>query len=246
MPSESGDTKLLGNFGKLIEAVSLDSNYNPANPALPVPALNTRKTGGLAAVGDVGAKEAANKAVVNDRQYLFEGVPGVITRSGNMLKASGASQKIIDDAKTVARKITGQRKTPKVKDDQNTPQNEAAKTHSVSQQSYYSIVGNVEDYIAIVATVSTYAPNEADLTIAGLNALVADLKAKNDAVDAAFAALSVARGVRDQLLYTNDDCIVNIALLVKAYVRAAFGPDSQLFKSLKGLQFPRQGKKPKG
>jgi hypothetical protein len=239
MPSESGDTKLIGNFGKLIEAVSLDPNYNPANGAIKVPALNNQKTAGQAAVTSLGQYEAANKAVVNDRQYLFETVPSVMTRSGNMLTASGASQKIIDDAKTARRKITGQRKTPKVKDDPKTPQNEAAKSHSVSQQSYESIVGNVEDYIAIVATVSTYKPNEADLTIAGLNALVADLKAKNDAVNAAFAALSVARGVRDQLLYTNDDCVVNIALLVKAYVRAAFGPDSTIFKSIKGIEFKR-------
>jgi hypothetical protein len=109
MTSESGDTKLLGNFNKLIELVSLNTDYNPANPALPVPALNIRKTTGLAAVTDVGAKEAGHKAVINDRQYLFEGVPALMTRSGNMLKASGASKKILDDAKGVARKVTGQR-----------------------------------------------------------------------------------------------------------------------------------------
>lgn len=242
MPSESGDMKLLGNFSQLIELISLNPDYNPANATIKVPALNTQQTGGLAALTDLGAKEAAFKAVVNDRQYLFEGVPGLMTRSGNMLKASGASQKIIDDAKGVARKVTGQRKVPKVKDDPNTPQNETTKTYSVSQQSYQSIVGNVADYVSIVATVVGYKPNESNLTIAGMTALVADLKAKNDAVNAAFAALSVARGQRDQLLYLSDDCVVNIALLVKAYVRAALGPDSQLFKSIKGLEFKRRGK----
>jgi len=35
---------------------------------------------------------------------------------------------------------------------------------------------------------------------------------------------------------------VNIALQVKAYVRAAFGPDSQLFKQIKGLEFKRPKK----
>ena len=242
MASESGDMKLIGNFGQLIELVSLDPNYNPANPALPAPALNTRKTAGMAAVTSLGQAEAAYKAVVNDRQYLFETVPSVMTRSGNMLKASGADQKIMDDAKTVQRKITGQRKTPKAKVDPNTPQNETTKTHSVSQQSFVSITGNVEDYVAIVETVAGYKPNEASLTVAGLKALVADLKAKNDAVNAAFAALSVARGQRDQLLYTNDDSIVNIAQLVKAYVQAALGRDSQLFKSIKGIEFKRPKK----
>lgn len=57
MASESGDMKLIGNFGQLIELVSLDPNYNPANPALPAPALNTRKTAGMAAVTSLGQAE---------------------------------------------------------------------------------------------------------------------------------------------------------------------------------------------
>jgi hypothetical protein len=39
-----------------------------------------------------------------------------------------------------------------------------------------------------------------------------------------------------------DARIVNIALLVKAYVRAALGPDSQLYKSIKGIEFKRPNK----
>jgi hypothetical protein len=234
--------KLLGNFSQLIELVSLERDYKPANPFLPVPALNTRKTAGTDAVTSLGQYEAAYKAAVNDRQYLFETVPGVMTRSGNMLTASGAGQKILDDAKSARRKITGQRKTPKVKDDPKTPQTEANKTHSVSQRSFGSMVGNVEDYVSIVDTVAGYQPNEASLTVAGMRALVADLKAKNDAVDKAYAALSNARGLRDRLLYLDDDSIVNIALLVKAYVRAAFGPDSQTYKSVKGIPFKRPKK----
>ena len=31
MATESGDKKLLGNFRKLIDEVSADPNYNPAN-----------------------------------------------------------------------------------------------------------------------------------------------------------------------------------------------------------------------
>ncbi len=242
MPSESGDTKLIGNFSKLIELVSINPDYNPANAKIKVPAMNAQKTAAQSAVADVGAQEAAYKAVVNERQELFEGVPGLMSRSGNMLQASGASQKIRDDAKTVARKIGGKRKTAKTKDAPNTPQNETTKTQSVSQQSYESITGNLDDYIAIVATASGYQPNEASLTVAGLTALSNDLKAKNDAINTAFAALSAARGLRDRLLYLDEDCVVNIALLAKAYVRAALGPDSQLFQSVKGIEFKRQKK----
>jgi hypothetical protein len=116
----------------------------------------------------------------------------------------------------------------------------------VSQLSYENITGNFDDFIAILKTEPVYAPNEADLTTAGLTALADELKAKNNAVNATFVPVSVARGRRDQLLYLNEDCVVNTALLVKAYVRAALGPDSQLFKQIKGLEFSRQGKKPRG
>jgi hypothetical protein len=42
--------------------------------------------------------------------------------------------------------------------------------------------------------------------------------------------------------YLDDDCIVNIALLVKAYVNAALGPDSQLYKSINGIELKRPNK----
>lgn len=59
MASESGDMKLIGNFSQLIELVSLDPNYNPANPALPPPALNTSKMAGTAVVTSLGQADAA-------------------------------------------------------------------------------------------------------------------------------------------------------------------------------------------
>jgi hypothetical protein len=240
--AESGDMKLLGNFSQLIELVAIDSNYNPANPKLKVTALNAQKTAGLAAVGNVGSREAPSKVAVNERQEAYALLPGIVSRAGNMLKASDANKNILDDAKTVSRKILGRRKSAKVKDDPNTPANEANANHSASQMSYDNISGNFDDYVAILATVPGYTPNEADLTIAGLTATGDNLKAKNLAVNQAFAPMSAARGQRDQLLYLSDDSVVNIALLVKAYVRAALGSESQLFKQIKGLPFKRPNK----
>ncbi len=242
MANESGDAKLIGNFSKLIELISGNPDYNPANAKLKLPALTTQKTAAQAAAVAIGAAEAPYKAAVNARQDAFDVVGPTITRSGNMLDASDASQKTRDDAKSARRKIVGKRGTPKAKDDPNAPTDQATKSHSTSQMSYENIIGNVDDYIAILATVSTYAPNEAELTVAGLTAMSNNLKAKTAAVNAAFAPLSAARGVRDQLLYLNEDCVINIALQVKAYVRAAFGPDSQLFKAIKGLEFIRPKK----
>ncbi len=242
MANESGDAKLLGNFSKLIELVSIDPAYNPANPKLEIPALNAQKVAAQAVIQAIGLEEAPYKAAVNARQEAFENVGPIISRSGNMLQASGAGKRIIDDAKAAARKIVGRRATPKATSDPAAPGAPSSASHSVSQLSYENIVGNIDDYIAILSTETAYAPNETDLTIAGLTALSNNLKARNNAVNNTFAPVSAARGQRDQLLYTNEDSVVNIALQVKAYVRAAFGPKSQLFKSIAGLALKRPKK----
>jgi hypothetical protein len=54
MANESGDMKLFGNFSKLIELVSANADYNPANTALSVASLNVQ-TAASAAISDVGA-----------------------------------------------------------------------------------------------------------------------------------------------------------------------------------------------
>ena len=72
-----------------------------------------------------------------------------------------------------------------------------------------------------------------------MTAFAASLMAKSNAVSTTSATLDQARGVRDRLLYLDDDSIVNTGLLVKSYVQAALGTQSQLFKKIKGLKFPR-------
>lgn len=243
MPSESGDQKVLGNLRKLIDFVSADPNYNPSNPTITKTGLQDLLTASQAAVVDIGAKSAPHKLAVNECQTEFEGLPGIVRGSKNMAKASGAHEKIQQDLDTFARKVVGTRKSAKVKDDPNTPENEAAANHSASQLSRENQIGNFENYVALLSTIVTYNPNEADLKISALQAKIASLRAKHEAVNAAFVPLSQARGKRDQLLYLNADCVVNTALLVKAYVKAAFGTQSQLYKSIKGLEFHRQGKR---
>lgn len=246
MPNESGDMKLMGNLRLLTDLVSADATYNPANPALAVTALESQYTAGMASVTEISSKLAPNKVSINDRQILFETLRQVVLRSRNMLTASNVSEAVRADAETYVRKLTGKRKSakpPATPDDPATPENEAGASHSASQMSFDNQVGNFASYIQLLANVSEYKPNEADLKVTGLNALLDDLQAKNNAVSSSFVPLSQARGVRDNLLYTGADCIANTGQLVKAYVKAAMGTNSQLYKQIKGLKFDRAGKK---
>lgn len=93
-----------------------------------------------------------------------------------------------------------------------------------------------------MSNITSYKPNEEELTIASLRAFVAELKAANDAVSAAAVPLGRAGGERDEVLYTGENSVVNTARLVKAYVSAAFGTQSPLYKDIKGLQFKQPHK----
>jgi hypothetical protein len=243
MSNEAGDMKLLGNFSKLIELVSINPDYSPANISLKTSALNAQKDAAAAAVTAIPTHEGPYITAMGNRMRGYDGLRPLVSRSTSMLKASGADKQTRDRAMSISRKISGQRKNPRPKPDPNadpnTPGSTASTTHSSSQQSYENVVGNFDDLVGLLATVPTYAPNEPELKVTGLRALAADLKTKNEAVNSTFAPVSAARGLRDQLLYSNDDGVVNTALLVKAYVRAAFGPSHQLFKQIKGLEFKR-------
>lgn len=243
MPTESGDNKLLGNFRKLIDLVSVDPNYNPSNPTLTKTGLQSLFTTSQAGIADLGNKSAPYKVAVNECQTEFEALPGIMRSSRNMAKASGADKRTQDDLETYVRKVVGTRKSKKVKDDPNTPENEAAASHSASQLSRENQLGNFENYTALLRNITSYQPNEEELKVSSLQARGNTLRTKYEAVSATFVPLSQARGKRDQLLYLNADCVVNTALLVKAYVKAAFGTQSQLNKQIKGLEFNRQGKR---
>jgi hypothetical protein len=249
MNSESGDMKLLGNFRQLIDHVSSDPNYQPAKDDLKPAALETQYNAALTATQDVPAKMATHKAALNDRQSAYDGLDPIVMRSRNMLKASGADKAVLGNAETHVRKLLGRRKSPKAKPgakpgapDTATPASEAVKTHSASQLSFENKAGNLDAFIEVVAGVTDYKPNEADLKVTALRALSNDLKSKNNAVSSAFAPLSQARGTRDQLLYGKEGSVVSTAQLVKAYVAAAFGTRSQLHKQIKGLEFARARK----
>jgi len=240
MPTEAGDMKLLGNFRKLIEFVSADPNYNPSNAAITKIALEAKDTGATIVAQDVPNKNAPYKTAVQERGEAFEQLPARGRRVRNVAKASGASETALANLETPLRKLSGGRAAAKIKDDPNTPEDESASQRSVSQLSYDNQVGNFRSFVALVRELTTYQPNEDDLKVTALEAYANELDEKNTAVIAASVPLSQARALRDQVLYTNPDSVVNIAALVKTYVKGALGTSSALHKNIKGLVFTRK------
>jgi hypothetical protein len=244
MANESGDLKLLGNFRKLIDLVSADTNYKPSNAALKPPALNTQHNTGLASAQDVPSKLTLNMTAISDRENIFAGVNPLMTRVHGVAKASGAPQHVIDDLNIFKRKLISKRKAKSKSTTApaggDTPTAAAEKERSSAQLSYDNLVGHIDGYLGVLATISAYQPNEADLKLPALQTFADDLRAKNDAVSSTYVPLSQARGLRDQLLYQADTSVVNTALLVKEYVKGAFGTQSQLYKQVRAIPFKKR------
>lgn len=236
--SETGHARNAANLGQAIAFVtSYGATYNPTNSALTIAALGAKKTAADGSIDDVTAAMGPYKMVVNDRQEKFEGIRKRTTRAINALEASGASQKDVDDARTFKRKLDGARAKTLV-DDPNTDEDES-EGNSVSQQSYVQLVEHLDNFIQVLIDSGSYAPNETDIQIATLQAYSADLKAANDAVANAIPPLSNARIARNEILYAEGTGLVDIALLVKKYVKSVFGADSPQYKQISGLKFTR-------
>lgn len=124
-------------------------------------------------------------------------------------------------------------------DDPNTPEDESANAHSASQQSYTQLVEHFDNLITTLDGEPLYKPNETDLTVVSLQAQSVDMKAANTGVINNYTNITGTRASRDTELYAPETGLVDLALAVKKYVKAAFGTDSSQYNSISGLEFKR-------
>jgi hypothetical protein len=240
MKSESGHMKVIGNFRKLIDWITAEINYKPSNAPLKPPAMETQYASALAAIEAVAEKHGPYKAALTERKVAFDSLSKKSRQIRNVAKASGASAEALANLDTPLHKLLGERVSPKVKGAPGTPEDDAGKQHSASQMSFDNRVGNFATLLSLVGTMEEYNPNEPELKLTALQAFAEELTAKNNAVNTAFVPLSQARALRDQLLYTDDNSILNVAMLAKAYVKGVLGLTSHLYQQIKGLKFGKR------
>ena len=113
------------------------------------------------------------------------------------------------------------------------------KNISASQMSFDNRLDNLDKLIKLLSSVTTYAPNEAELKTTSLTTLYNDLKTKNSAVLTALVPISNARISRNDILYKATTGLVDIAFSVKSYIKSLFGATSPQFKQISKLTFSR-------
>ena len=239
--SETGHAVNVANFNDLISFVNgYGSAYNPSNPAIMLPAMQTLSVNAEAALVGVNAALPAYNAAVAAREVVFAPLSKRVTRVMNFLKSSGVTPQVYDQVNTVARKVKGARASAIIKPDAPADGAEPAPTPkqiSASQMSYDNRTENFGKMIQLLAAIPEYNPNEADLTVAALTTLHDDMKTKNNAVITAEVPLSNARIARNNVLYAENTGLYDIALKVKMYISSVFGITSPQYKQIKNLKF---------
>lgn len=241
--SETGHAKNVANFEDLISfCTGYGATYNPVKVSIKLPALNTLRTAAQGALVAVTTASTAFINATNARVILFDPIKKLATRIVNALAATDASDEMIEDAKSINRKIQGTRKStkppppPPDNPDPDAPQPDGTST---SQQSYDSLIENFAKLVDLVASEPTYTPNEVELQVATLTTLVTNMRAANTAVVGATTDISNSRIARNKTLYLKDTGLYDIAQEVKKYVKSVFGATSPEYKQVSKIKFTK-------
>lgn len=238
--TETGHAKNVATFEDLVSfCTAYGAPYNPSKPALKLAALTAQLTAVNAALQSVKVAKTAYDNATNAREIAFKPLRALATKIVSALAATEAASQTVDDVKSTNNKIQGKRAKAVAKPDAKALAEgaEPVRTASVSQQSYNKLVDHFAQLVATLTAEPKYLPNEAELKVASLNALLTDLRAKNTAVINTNTALSNARIARDKALYGETTGMLDVAQSVKLYVKSLFGTSSAQYKQVTALQF---------
>lgn len=234
---ETGHAKNVANFSTLISFCMANPGYNPAAPPLTIAGLTSKHTAARTALDNVIATGNAFNNAVNSRKTAFAALCPFATRVINALEASGATAETIKDARTINRKLQGQRATKKEPAAAAATSGNTPNTISASQQSYDQQMEHFARLINLLTTTAAYAPNETDINLTGLATKLGELQTANADVSTAYAAWSSSRITRTEELYNALTGLVPTAQNVKKYVKSLFGASSQQYKQVNGVSF---------
>ena len=233
--------KNVTNFETLISVVTtFGATYNPSKDSLKIPALKSLHLEATDSMAALKKAESATSTAVDTRELAFKSIGSLFTRINNALKASNSTVQADETAKTIFRKLHGKRASAKLTEEQKAAllaEGKEINQNSNSQMGYNDRVENFESLISFLQTVPEYNPNEEELKITTLQALLNDLRAKNISVMQSRITEDTARGLRKSVQNTPLTGLVDIGNDAKSYIKSVFGVKSVEYKLVSKLRF---------
>jgi hypothetical protein len=242
--SEKGHAKNVANLGTMITyATGFGTGYNPSKQSITLPALNSLREEAQKSLVNLNTLYTNWSVAVEVQQHRFDGLNVLVTRILNSVEASDVSPAVRSGVKALNKKLQGTRnRKPATAPSVHAPENpeEKPSTISTSRLSTDSRMENFEKLTQLLMEQPGYQPNEPDLQITSLQAMLADFRKNNEAVKTAQMLLSNARISRNKLFYDRETGLVKVASDVKKYVKSVFGANSPEYTQVSGVEFTMQ------
>ena len=231
--ANSADMNFLNVCRRHLDIFKAEGRWNPSNTRLVLTALEAKLDGGYPIAEDVLEKFAANQIVVNNRQDSYAKIEPFAKSARRYLRSCGATEAEIEDGNRYINALLGQvKKKPKVIGNTEGNAAQATETHAKAQLSYDAQYANLQAFRAFAANVTAWQPNEDNLKLTAIDALIDECGGGNNAVSAGFVPLSTAWNTRDEKLYTDDDSVLEDFRLAKDYYKVLYEPKDPQYKTV--------------
>ena len=177
-------------------------------------------------------KKPIYKNAVADREIAIAPLGKRISKAGNYAKSIAISDTDKENIASQVKKIRGDKKAKTVN-----PDTAEVETISTSQMSYDSRIANLETITSQFASHPEYAPNETEIQVSTLQTYHTELTTLSTLVNSAGNALITARKDRNQILYFDDQNIIQLIKDIKNYVKSLGDVAQPYYKALVKLKF---------
>ena len=231
--SEVGHGKNAANLASGIQILEEMGNlYNPTNPNIIMPNLNTIKAELNNVITVLNTKKPIYKNAVANREILIAPLSKKTTKSLNFFKSLNVSVTDKENVANQVKKIRGDKSPKKIN-----PETTESDAISTSQMSYDNRIANLDTYINQLSSHPQYVPNETEIQVATLQAYHQELATASSQVNAAGNALLTARKNRNEILYTNENNVIKLMQEVKAYLKSLGDAGTPYYKAFVKLKF---------
>jgi len=221
----------------IIILVGLGANYNPSQSLILLSALQDKLTEAKAALAAVDAAEAGKTAAINEIQVEAENLDKYAVNIKRAVEVEINDAAFTADIQSIVNRYASSSRDTGLPDDPSTPEDESRTTRSTSQRSRDNQIAYLADIAALIRTRPDYKTNDADYTLAAIEAKIAQLTTKNNAAKTAVAALGNALDERDRVLYDPETGVLKLVKLIKTQLALKPGKESAAYQQINALEF---------
>lgn len=235
----SGHAKNITNFETVTNLLdSLVTVYNPSQTSLLLAALQDRLEEASALLDEIDTALVHKNTKVDEIQAELEDLDCYVVSLKGAAEFELGDEALTRDLQNIVERLNPKSRSTSLTGGALTSGADDSRTKlSASQPDRDERIAQFAAALALLKTRTDYDPPAADHKIAGIETKLTALTAKNDAANAAEAALASALAARDRVLYDDETGIIKLVKLIKIQLALKPGKTSAAYQQINALEF---------